>query len=316
MSLQYAVRHVTRIRYREPVRENLVELRMQPRSEDQQICLAFDLQVVPTARIQSFRDYLGNTVHHFDVPHPHQDLEITALARVQVSPPPPLPNRVDVAAWEELERCGEEGDFFDFLTPTSRTRTAPALEQFGCELGVEKREDPLTLLRELNQGLSGAIAYAPRSTEVDTPLEEVLERRRGVCQDYAHLFLALARPLGIPCRYVSGYLYHREQDTSTPDASHAWVEAFVPPLGWVGFDPTNNLVAAERHIRTALGRDYTDVPPNRGTHKGSAECDLSVAVQVRLAGQPMAEDRFRSFPGEGSEPPSTPGWYQAQQAQQ
>jgi transglutaminase-like putative cysteine protease len=115
-----------------------------------------------------------------------------------------------------------------------------------------------------------------------------------VCQDYTHIMIALVRELGIPCRYVSGYLYHRRDDTSSsaPDATHAWVEALLPGLGWVGFDPTNNTPVAERHIRVAVGRDYADVPPTRGVFKGQADTELGVAVQVRLADEQAVDDEL------------------------
>lgn len=316
MSLRYVVRHVTRFNYSRPVRETLMELRMQPRSEDRQICLAFELTLEPFAQVQSFRDYQGNVVHHFDIPRPIQELTITALSRVQMQEPDAPPSAVSPAAWEEIDRYLEDGEHFDFLAQTPRTRcSSDGLESLARELGVVRRDDPLTVLRQLNEGLHKSFRYAPASTGVETPLDQVLERREGVCQDFSHLFMALARELGIPCRYLSGYLYHRD-DTSVPDASHAWVEAYVPGLGWSGFDPTNNLLAGERHIRTAVGRDYADVPPNRGTHRGEdVVSELSVAVQVRLLGQPLAQDRFTSI-GETIELPRMPAWYAAQQQQQ
>ena len=136
----------------------------------------------------------------------------------------------------------------------------------------------------MNEGIYRLFAYVPNSTKVDSPIEEALLSRQGVCQDFAHIMIALARPLRIPCRYVSGYLFHCEenghQDRSLEGASHAWVEAFVPRLGWVAFDPTNNLIGGDRHIRVAIGRDYADVPPTRGVHKGEAHSELAVAVTV------------------------------------
>jgi transglutaminase-like putative cysteine protease len=118
-----------------------------------------------------------------------------------------------------------------------------------------------------------------------------LSERKGVCQDFAHIIIALARQLRIPCRYVSGYLYHEAEahDRSEAQATHAWAEAYLPTLGWVGFDPTNNLIAGERHIRTAVGRDYADVPPTRGVFKGTAQSELSVGVQVSTTAAPPPE---------------------------
>src|SRR6202007_2383644 len=141
--------------------------------------------------------------------------------------------------------------------------------------------NPLELLLELNTKLYDLFDYAPNITRVDSPIDDALRARRGVCQDFAHIMIALVRGLGIPCRYVSGYIYQHKQDhvRSGANATHAWVEALLPHLGWVGFDPTNCLVAGDRHIRTAIGRDYADVPPTKGVFRGQAASELSVAVR-------------------------------------
>jgi transglutaminase-like putative cysteine protease len=141
------------------------------------------------------------------------------------------------------------------------------------------------LLHELNERLYRYFDYVPRSTKVDSPIDHALETRKGVCQDFAHIMITLVRSkLKIPCRYVSGYLAHRptdeETDRSRASATHAWVEVLMPHLGWVGFDPTNWLVSGERHIRTAIGRDYADVPPTHGIFRGRSTSELTVAVRV------------------------------------
>jgi transglutaminase-like putative cysteine protease len=127
---------------------------------------------------------------------------------------------------------------------------------------------------------------------VDSPIDEALESRQGVCQDFAHIMIALVRQLKIPCRYVSGYLFHADsaKDRSPAGATHAWAEAYLGELGWVAFDPTNNLPGCERHIRVAIGRDYADVPPTRGVHKGEAGSELSVTVSVSPIDAPEPAD--------------------------
>ena len=139
-------------------------------------------------------------------------------------------------------------------------------------------------------GCLRSFAYDSKSTQVDSPIDEALEKRSGVCQDFTHIMLALLRNhLRIPARYVSGYLHHRRDDTSTDGATHAWIQAWLPDLGWVGFDPTNDLLVGERHIEVAVGRDYSDVPPTRGVYKGGGGSDLSVGVRVRLIHEPLAD---------------------------
>jgi transglutaminase-like putative cysteine protease len=127
---------------------------------------------------------------------------------------------------------------------------------------------------------------------VDSPIDDALRARRGVCQDFAHIMTALVRQLKIPCRYVSGYLFHEDKshDRSPAGATHAWVEAYLGDLGWVAFDPTNDLVGCDRHVRVAVGRDYADVPPTRGVYKGEAESELSVMVAVSPVDAPEPEE--------------------------
>ena len=292
--MYYAVRHVTRFRYSAPITESAMEVRLQPLGEGRQQCLAFELTTNPEARIMSFQDYLGNTVHSFNVPAHHQQLTITAQSLVSVTPPSPLPPALDSQAWEELDALVADSDVAEMLVPSDFARPTELLRGFARELQLVRRDDPLSLLREVNRGVHRALLYMPETTRVDSPIDEALQMRRGVCQDYAHIMIALVRGLGIPCRYVSGYLYHHGKpgDRRRPDASHAWVEALLPGLHWVGFDPANNVVVGERHVRVAVGRDYADVPPTRGVFKGQAATELAVAVQVVLADESLVDDEF------------------------
>jgi transglutaminase-like putative cysteine protease len=280
--MYYRIRHLTRFQYSGPVTESLMEIRMMPRTEGAQSCLSFDLTVTPRTQIQAYRDYLGNTVHHFSIPGAHKQLQIVAESLMEVKEPPPLPHFLPTSAWDELDHSTRSDDFWEMLIPSSFTRPTPLLEKLMAELDAARRDDPLSLTLELNRRLYEAFEYEPHVTHVDSPIDDALSHRKGVCQDFAHIMIAILRSLRIPARYVSGYLHHRKQDhdRSSDGATHAWVEAWLPSLGWVGLDPTNNLIAAGRHIRVAIGRDYTDVPPTRGVFKGQAETKLSVGVGV------------------------------------
>lgn len=283
----YSVRHITTFRYKPAVRESVMEVRMQARSEANQRCLSFRLDVNPPANITQYFDFTGNTVHHFDIAGSHTQVKVTAQSTVEVQPvPTPCPS--DTGDRADLDVLTASDDYWEMLLPSQFAHSGEALEQLAKELRCERRAAPLELLRQLNEGIYRLFAYVPNSTKVDSPIEEALRTRQGVCQDFAHIMIALARSLRIPCRYVSGYLFHRElegekKDRSLEGASHAWVEALVPRLGWVAFDPTNNLMGADRHIRVAIGRDYADVPPTRGVYKGDAHSELSVAVTVSPA---------------------------------
>jgi transglutaminase-like putative cysteine protease len=294
--MYYSIRHVTKFRYSAHVSESLMEARMQPRSDGPQRCLSFQLMVHPRTRVQFYRDYLGNTVHHFDVPGRHKQLAIVADALVDVQAPPPLPESLTESAWEDLDEMIAQGDYIEMLMPSHFGQPTDLLEDFARELGVESREkarksDPLEFVLNLNALLYTKIAYVPKSTRVDSPIDHALESRQGVCQDFAHVMIGLTRRIGIPCRYVSGYLFHKEgeQIRSSEGATHAWVETLLPGTGWVGLDPTNNMLAGDRHVRTSVGRDYADVPPTKGVFKGSAESQLLVSVRVAPSHAPPLE---------------------------
>jgi transglutaminase-like putative cysteine protease len=294
----HSIRHVTRFAYSAPISQSMMEVRKQPRSDGHQRCLRFDLVTSPRSRTMGYRDHLGNIVHHFDIPGRHSQLEITAEAVVESGPPPPLPEALAAESWAALDELTEQGDYWDWLAPSHFAQPTEKLRELARELRAERRGDPLSLLRELNVAIYDAFDYVPQSTEVDSPIDDALGARRGVCQDFAHVMIALVRELRVPCRYVSGYLVHRGEDTdrSADGATHAWLEALLPELGWVGFDPTNKLIAGERHIRVAIGRDYDDVPPTRGVYKGKTETELSVGVKVSPSEGPVQEPDLLPVP--------------------
>ncbi len=291
--LIYSVRHATTFLYQPAVRGSVMEVRLQPRSEGNQRCLSFRLDVQPGAVINEYRDFSGNTVHHFDLAGTHAEVRVTAISTVEVQPVT-RPRISDAGDWADLDALVALEDHWEMLLPSDFARPSAALANLAKELKCERRASPLELLVEVNAAIYQLFAYVPNSTKVDSPIDEALRSCQGVCQDFAHIMIALLRPLGIPCRYVSGYLFHRdaaeEKDRSLEGASHAWVEALTPRLGWVAFDPTNNLVGADRHIRVAVGRDYADVPPTRGVYKGEAQSKMTVAVTVSPADAPLPEE--------------------------
>ena len=293
----FSVRHTTTFRYEPAVRESVMEVRLQPRSDGEQRCLSFALNVDPAANVMQYRDFTGNTVHHFDIAGRHTQVKVTAQSTVELQSVP-APHPSDSGDWADLDALVSGNDHWEMLLPSHFAHSSEPLDRLAKELGCERRGNPLVLLTELNEAIYSLFAYVPNSTKVDSPIEDALLARQGVCQDFAHIMIALVRPLKIPCRYVSGYMFHRdedEQDRSLEGASHAWVEALVPGWGWVAFDPTNNLVGGDRHIRIAIGRDYADVPPTRGVYKGEAQSELSVAVTVSPADNVAPEPITPSF---------------------
>ena len=318
----YSIRHVTRFRYSGPVRESVMELRMQPRSEGPQTLRSFQIVTNPRAQLYAYTDHMGNAVYHFNLLREHEELRIEAQAVVEMASFPPRPERLDDLEWGRYNSFNLKDDHFGMLGPSKFARPSPELDSFMKIADLQEPVgDPLTALNTLQRGIYDSFEYQSGITEVNSPIEVALEQRRGVCQDFAHIMTAIARVWGVPTRYVSGYLYHKgSRDRSAADATHAWVEAWLPSLGWVGFDPTNNIMAAERHVRAAVGRDYADVPPTRGTYKGGADSELSIAVSLEPTAAPVRHEDFLKVARPMASPAPTPSMperlYHQQQQQQ
>ncbi|MGA2101702.1 MAG: transglutaminase family protein [Candidatus Sulfotelmatobacter sp.] len=279
----YAIRHLTRYRYSHSVWQSMMEVRMHPRSEGNQRCFVFQLSVNPRARIFGYTDSYGNLVHHFDLPSRHDQLTIISDALVNMDAQPSVSQFMDYEEWTDLEQLIEKKDYWDMLMPSHFAYPSRELEALAKEIGATEREgrSPLAFLQDLGAGVHRSLSYDKKSAG-SLPIAHTLRSRQGGCQDFAHVMIALVRNAKIPCRYVSGYLYHSSENavTSADGSSHAWVEALLPGVGWTGFDPTMNRLVGEGHIRTAIGRDYANVPPTMGTMKGKADTQLQVRVQV------------------------------------
>ena len=286
-----------------------MEMRLQPRTEWTQHCLSFEIDLDPRTRVFHYRDYLGNTVHHFNVPGQHQQLDIVSTSLVEVSPFADWPLTLPPTAWDEIDAQVHNGDYYEMLMPSDFAQPTPALMDLAATWGIapreDRREDPMSLLRQLNTAIHRHFDYTPKATRVDSPIDEALRTGKGVCQDFAHVMISLVRLLKIPCRYVSGYKAPRAGERSGL-ASHAWVEAWLPGWGWVGFDPTNNELASERHIRTAVGRDYADVPPTKGLYKGESKGELAVQVIVLQTDKPTNAEVELVIPSQDDEWTETP----------
>lgn len=291
----YSIRHSTRFRYSDAVRQSVMEVMMHPRSEAGQSVRQFEVNTDPRARVFVRRDFLGNIVHHFDIPGAHTSLSIIAESLVEVSAPRLLPLSGHPDDWRALDELVRSRDEWDFLHPSHFCKPTELLQEFAREINWKRESDPISLAQKLNHAIYEKFAYKPQTTKADSLIDEALEARAGVCQDFSHIMITLLREVGIPARYVSGYLFHRKDtsDRSVADATHAWCEALLPGYGWIGLDPTNNLLATERHIRTAVGRDYSDVPPTRGNYiklRGKGTSEMKVSVQVSPADAPRPEE--------------------------
>ena len=278
--VRYEIEHTSHYRYQLPARGSVMALCLQPRQDAGQQLQAFAIKVVPAASLSAEQDCFGNHCHYFSVHRAHHEVKITVNATVALQPPAlPALHSTDAVPHHEHPA----NTLWDFTQPSALTPPSPALTAFMQNNGIAPTSDPLNSLQALNTRLYECLQYLPGSTSVESTIEHILTTRQGVCQDYAHVMLAIARAWKIPARYVSGYLCTtgQQHEQATSNATHAWVECLLPQHGWVGFDPTNCSLSDARHVRIAIGRDYRDVPPTRGTRQGGGNTQLDVEVKIR-----------------------------------
>lgn len=262
-----------------------MSLCLRPQDGDRQNVLGFEMTTSPSGRISTEIDPFGNTRQVLTVNEVHDTLEVMSISTVEVLPPPALPERLGPDAWEVVRSWATDPAYWEFTHPSPGARPTPALADFVSEVGARPRGDPLSDLVALTFVLNDSFDYVSGSTSVDSPIDNILATRKGVCQDYSHVMTAIARSWGVPTRYVSGYLHvadgTRDGSSGPPStATHAWVECRLPEVGWVGFDATNRALADQNYVRIAAGRDYRDVPPTRGVVEGGANSSLEVDVRI------------------------------------
>jgi transglutaminase-like putative cysteine protease len=278
MKLQ--VYHRTHHAYASPVRDSFNEARLEPVDSDQQTRQSFLLKVLPSTRLSHYYDFYHNCVHVIDLTAPHQELTVEATSIVATNELPRLSEDATPAQLSALPACARLGECYDFLQPSTYVTITPEAWRLALDLGAGRTDVwqvALALLRHFGR----EFAYLPAVTHVHTTMQEALRLRQGVCQDFAHVMIGLCRALAIPARYVSGYLYNGPADQlKGAQASHAWVEVYIPGVGWRGLDPTNQQQVDRRYVKIASGRDYADVSPLRGTYRGTAQRKLSVEVLV------------------------------------
>ena len=277
--MRYEIEHVSRYLYTAPVQRCVMSLCLQPRDDRGQRLLHFAVSTAPSVLLNDETDSFGNTKHILNVHQEHEVLEVTTHTTVETAPVAALPGSLGAGAWEELRSWGQSLTHWDFMHASAFARPSAALMAFMERLSIEPDGDPLASLLRLSDTLYDSFQYVPGVTSAVSPIEHILETGRGVCQDYAHVMIAIARCWGVPARYVSGYMYVTHQAPET--ATHAWVECRLPGLGWIGFDPTNRSLADERYVRIAVGRDYQDVAPTRGILLGGGDSRLEVDVRMR-----------------------------------
>jgi transglutaminase-like putative cysteine protease len=266
------IEHETRLSYSAPVTETVFEVRMAPPSDEDQTALSYQLRIEPAAPVTSYRDGFGNRVELFNVPAPYSALSVRATSYVRAHRRPAA-ERLRGVSWPAGPPANV--DAMEYLRPSRLADEGPALAGFVA--GLPRPGGPLLeALRGLMVAVRGHLEYEKRVTSAHTTLSEALALGRGVCQDFSHLFLGTCRRLGLPARYVSGYVHHPGEI-----ATHAWCQVWAGErVGWVDVDPTANEFPGNDHVVVARGRDYADVPPNRGVWLGKAEESMAVLVTV------------------------------------
>jgi transglutaminase-like putative cysteine protease len=285
----YQVRHQTTYTYSDPVSLSHHLLRLAPRPLPRQRCLQHELDVHPSPTTQSrYTEYFGNELVFLTVEEQHQEFRVLSTATVEVLPAAPIdPGKSP--PWESVrdlyrgDGIAPPSEISEFTFPSPHVQPSADLAAYALPSFTPGRP-LLEAALDLTQRIHRDFKFDPKATTVSTPLTEVLKLRSGVCQDFAHLEIGCLRSLGLPARYLSGYL-ETIPPPGTPklagaDASHAWISLYCPAHGWTDFDPTNDLIPSERHITLGWGRDFGDISPIRGVILGAGDHDLNVEVDV------------------------------------
>ncbi len=279
--LKLRARHRTEMQYAGEVRESVNEIRLCPRGNGRQQVELCEIVTRPHAEVHRHFDAFGNEVAWFQIEDAHDGLIVDAHAIVTVTPHPPMP---PAAPWRLLHEPGLQDRMSDYLSASALVHWPESVDYFAQGLEVDAIDDVAEWLRATERAVNDSIRYEKGSTTVDTTVERLIQVRRGVCQDMAHLFLALCRRRGVPARYVSGWLF--QPGRGEPGESHAWCDAWVPGVGWMEFDPTHPNPNLDHYIRIGVGRDYFDVPPFRGTYVGAPTERMLVTVEIDEISEP------------------------------
>jgi transglutaminase-like putative cysteine protease len=287
--MAYKITHSTVYEYTEPVSICHNEARLTPRSTERQRLVRSQLLVDPgVSTMDQDRDYFGNVVHYFSLSEAHRALNVTAVSEVELEPHV-APDLEASEPWDEVRDALREShtraglDALELAYDSPHTRPDAELVAYAMP-SFPPKKPILAAVLDLTRRIHGEFQYQPGSTNVATPPSQVLRTRRGVCQDFAHLEIAMLRGLGLSARYVSGYVHNRPSDGSArpgyADASHAWLSVYSPGAGFVDFDPTNGSMPSDEHVTLGWGRDFGDVSPLKGVILGGGEHAVRVAVDV------------------------------------
>jgi len=268
------IQHETKLTYSEPVSETVFDVRMAPPSDEDQTNLGYRLRIVPSAPVTIHRDGFGNRVDLFNILAAYSELIIRATSIVRTHRGPAPESRLAGLEWDPEPAELRALETLEYLLASPLVKPSPELDAFLRSL-PRPGGRLIDVLDQLTATVRSHLVYEKKVTTARTPVGEALQLGRGVCQDFAHLFLAACRGIGLPARYVSGYI-HQPGEVAT----HAWCQVWTGRSGWVDVDPTVGTIVGDDYVKIAVGRDYSDVPPNRGVWKGRADETIAVSVKV------------------------------------
>jgi transglutaminase-like putative cysteine protease len=275
----YRIKHITRYTYTSPVIDSANQIMLYPAEDEMQEVENHQLTISYNPKIDVYDDFFGNRAGLFTIIAPHAELNI--LSDIQVTTHPvvlPVEDKPAEDQWNHLKLIGDVYTYQDFLTKEAFDNSNEVLDEVRQRLNMSAT--PFQVAQNLSAFVYDQFAYRKGITTIETKIDEVWNLKAGVCQDFAHMLLVMLRLAGIPSRYVSGYICPKNKDLRGEGATHAWVDAYIPYHGWIGLDPTNNCIVSDRHVRLAVGRNFSDCTPVKGTYKGSSEHTLEVSVSI------------------------------------
>jgi len=275
----YKIQHITRYTYPTQVIDSVNQILLYPIQDNYQTVQKHDIHITSNPIVEEFLDHFGNKVGVFSIVKPHHELNIHSTIEI-ITQSIEIPDDSVPAEnqWQELQQLKDEFPYLDFLKQESCTSKADI--QALLQSLIAPLDTPMTIAQKLSAYIFENFEYQQGITSIETGVDEIWRLKAGVCQDFAHLLLVMLRLRGIPARYVSGYICPKNHDMRGEGATHAWVEAYIPFYGWLGVDPTNNCWVNDRHVRLAVGRNFSDCTPVKGAYKGSGEHTLEVSVII------------------------------------
>jgi len=285
----FKIKHITNYKYESPVIDSANQIILFPIKDDFQKVIKHDLNISGSPEIEIFLDYYGNEVGTFTQNEPHNQLKIFSKVSVETfAKPLPQDNMFSSEQWKVLEFMRYDLPYIDYIHQDNFIGMATMKATTNALRATD--DTPYQIAVKYCAYVFQNFDYIKGITAVDTTIDEILELKAGVCQDFAHILTAMLRLMGIPARYVSGYICPNKNGMRGEGATHAWAEAFLPEYGWLGLDPTNNCIANENHVRLAVGRNFADCSPVKGVYKGSFEHVMEVNVSVGYTDDDLPEN--------------------------